>query len=73
MAKRSTTLAQVIRDAIENDGRSLNAIAKAADVAYQSLHPFVRGQRDEIALSTADRICRVVGLELRPVKRPEER
>lgn len=62
-------LARIIRAAIENDERSLYAIGKAADVPYQGLHPFARGHRDDIALSTADRLCRVLGLELRPVRR----
>jgi hypothetical protein len=59
-------LARIIRKAIAADGRSMYAIAKAADVPYQGLHPFARGQRNDIALSTADRLCRVLGLTLRP-------
>jgi transposase-like protein len=62
-------LARIIRDAIERDGRSLYAIAKAADVTYQALHPWMRGHREDIALSTADRLCKVLGLTLRPAKR----
>ena len=63
-----TELARIIRTAIERDGRSLYRIAQEADVSYQALHPFVRGQREDIVLSTADRLCKVLGLALRPVR-----
>lgn len=66
-------LARIIRSAIERDERSLYAIAKAADVHYQGLHPFARGQRDDIALSTADRLCKVLGLELKSARRRKGR
>jgi hypothetical protein len=66
-------LAEKIRDAIEHDKRSLYAIAKAADVPYQGFHPFVRRQREEINLSTADRLCKVLGLELRPTRRDKRK
>ena len=67
MKKRARSkLAAILRMAIERDKRSIYAIAKAARIPYQGLHPFVRGHRDEITLSTADRLCKVLGLELRP-------
>lgn len=59
-------LARIIRAAIDRDGRSLYAISKASGVVYQALHPFARGHRDDISLLTADRLCRALGLELRP-------
>lgn len=61
-------LAVAIRTAIERDGRSLYAIAKAAELPYQSVHPFARGHRTDITLATADRLCKVLGLTLRPVR-----
>ena len=67
--KNRIELARIIRAAVERDGRSLYAIAKAAGVTYQAFHPFVRGHREDIALSTADKLCRVLGLVLRPVRR----
>ena len=67
-AANQTELARIIRAAIERDGRSLYRIAQEADVSYQALHPFARGQREDIVLSTADRLCRVLGLTLRPVQ-----
>jgi hypothetical protein len=63
------SLAAVIREAIERDERSLYAIAKLASISYQALHPFFRGHREEITLGTASRLCRVLGLELRPTTR----
>lgn len=69
MKKKTNQLAEAIRAAVVADGRSLYAISRAAGVAYQSAHPFIRGQREDIALSTADRLCAALGLELRPVNR----
>jgi hypothetical protein len=67
--KEPNKLARAIRDAIERDDRSLYAITKAAELAYQSVHPFARGQRTDISLATADALCRVLGLELQPKAR----
>lgn len=69
MATKGNQLAEAIRAAIDRDERSLYAIARAADVHYQTLHPFARRQRHEITLTTAARLCAVLGLELQPVKR----
>ena len=65
---KTIRLARSIRDAIERDGRSLYAISKASGVVYQALHPFARGHRDDISLLTADRLCKALHLELRPIK-----
>ncbi len=62
-------LAETLRKSIKADGRSLLAIANAAGVAYQSLHPFYNRQRDDITLGTAARLCAALGLELRPGKK----
>ena len=66
--KEHNELATAIRTAIERDGRSLYAIAKAAKLPYQSVHPFARGHRTDITLGTANRLCKVLGLTLRPVQ-----
>lgn len=69
MKKERNTMADALRKAIESDGRSLYAIAKAGNIPYQALHPFARGQRDEITLRTANRLCKALGLELRPARK----
>ncbi len=73
MSKQSNKLATAIRNAIEQDERSLYAIAKAAGVTYQTLHPFARGQREDITIGTADRLCKVLGLELLPIRKNAKR
>ena len=57
-------LTNVIKKAIEKDGRSLYAIAKDAEVAYSVLHRFVTGDRT-VNLDTASKIAAALGLEVR--------
>ena len=64
MKTRKNKMAEMIRRSVEADGRSLYAIANAAGVSYQTLHPFIRRQREAITIDTADRLCAVLGLEL---------
>lgn len=73
MKTQTNNLAKTIRDAIERDERRLYAIAKAAGVTYQTLHPFARGRREDITIGTADRLCKVLGLELRPIRKSAKR
>ena len=68
----SASLSSVIERTIRADGRSLYRIAKDADVAVAVLQRFMSGERG-ITLRTADRICPVIGLELRPVKKTKGR
>lgn len=57
------TLSEQLRDAIKRDGRSLYALAVDSGVDRGVLVRFMNGER-EPTLPTADRICRVLGLEL---------
>lgn len=57
-----------IRKAIRQRDVSLYAVAKEARVPYQSLHRLYNGG-DDCRLSTAEKLCGVLGLELRPVDR----
>lgn len=61
----------VIRDAIRKDGRSLYQLWKDTGIAQAVLGRFMRGERD-MNLRTADRVCRALGLELRPVRKPKK-
>jgi len=61
-AKR-TTIADQLRQAIEDSGQSVYAIAKAAGIAQPVLHRFYTGERD-LTLSTADKLIEYFGLEL---------
>ena len=67
MAKQSG-FERLLRSTIKRDGRSLYRIAKDAGVAVSVLQRFMERTRG-LNLSTAEKFCRVVGLELRPVKK----
>lgn len=62
---RSKSLPDVIRDAIRNDGRTLYRLALDSNVNSAVLGRLMSGKRD-VNLRTADRLCRALGLELRP-------
>ena len=63
-------MAEVLKGAIELDGRSLYAIAKAAGMPYPPLYRFVHGQQG-LNLETADKLAEALGLALRPRKEDE--
>ena len=58
---------KVIRGAFTKSGLSIKALADQSGVPYSVVYAVVKGDRDPI-LSTAARLCRVLGLELRPVR-----
>ena len=62
-AKRS--FADVIRRAVEDSGRTPYAVALEAGVPQAVLSRFLRHDRG-INLDTAEKLCRALGLELRP-------
>ena len=63
----SMTITQALLHAIEKDGRSLNAIAKAAGADAGQLSRFTRGKRS-LTLSTADALIQALGAECRLVR-----
>lgn len=67
----SDSLIRAIRTAIENDERSLYAIAKAANLSYSTVHRFATHERTELGLRTASALCDALGLQL--VKRSKKR
>lgn len=58
------TLPEIIRDAIQRDGRTIYRLAIDSGVNQGVLGRFVRGERD-MNLRTADRVCRALGLTLK--------
>jgi predicted transcriptional regulator len=56
-----------LKRAIKASGLSILQISKRADVPYQAAHGFIKADRD-IRISTAEKIAKVVGMELRPIK-----
>jgi transcriptional regulator with XRE-family HTH domain len=70
---REPKLVLQIRQAIRDDGRSLNQLAKAAGLDAGRLSRFLRGERD-ITLGAGCRLAEVLGIELRlprPAKGPK--
>ena len=66
------TWADRLRKAIEDSGMSRYAVARDAGLSYSIVHGFVNGTRG-LTLDNAERIARVVGLELRPVRQKKRR
>ncbi len=57
-------LAEQLRKMAADSGLSTNALAVASGVPQPVLHRFVTGDRDDIRLSTADRLCEFFGVKL---------
>ncbi|MDA1056011.1 MAG: helix-turn-helix transcriptional regulator [Planctomycetota bacterium] len=71
-ATERTTIADQLRQAIEDSGESVYAIAKAAGIAQPVLHRFAAGERD-LTLTTADKLLEYFGLELTPTRKTKAR
>jgi len=56
-------LAGVILAAFKASGLSVKRLAVESGVPYASAHGFIAGQRD-VALGTAARLCKTLGLQL---------
>jgi DNA-binding phage protein len=67
MADRSS-FPEIIREAIRRDGRTLYRLARDSGVNSAVLGRFMRGERD-FNLRTAERVCKAIGLELRPLRK----
>lgn len=61
-------MAGLIRRAFRESGMSLKRLSDLAGTRYASVHAFFTADRDP-QLSTIQRWCDVLDLELRPVKR----
>ena len=61
-------MGDLIRETFRKSGLSVNQLALQSKVPYATVHGVVAGTRDP-ALSTVDKLCRVLGLELRAVRR----
>lgn len=61
--------AKQLREAFRRSGLSMNKLNKLAGTSYASTHCFFMGTRDDVALATAWKWGKVLGLALRPMKR----
>ena len=67
MAKRMDPhdLIGLLRAAFRDSGMSMKALADAAGTPYANVHAFIVGGGD-IRLATAGKLCKVLGLTLKP-------
>ena len=54
-----------IRKAIRQDPRTLYRLSIDAGLPYQTVHRFANGQREDLVMKTAWRLCEALHLELR--------
>ena len=66
------TLADQLRQAVNQCEWSLNSIAREADIPQPVLYRFVNGQRDAIRLDTADKLCQLFAMRLTKPKKLQE-
>ena len=67
MSNLATTLKRASR--AEARRTSIKSLADRSDVWYSALHAFINDDKRSIDLDTASRLAKVLGLELRPLKR----
>ncbi len=67
------SIADLLRDAIDESGETIYRIAKDAEVDWGTLQRFVDGRRPNIRIDTIEKLCDYLGLELRPMKRAAKR
>ena len=60
-------MAEIIRERFGRSGLSIKKLAERSGVAYAMAHGVINGTRDPV-LATAAKLCKVLGLELRPVR-----
>ena len=61
-------LGKQLREAFKASGMTRFALAKQSGVPYSGVHRFIAGKRD-ISLTTASKLCEVLGVEFGPVGR----
>ena len=61
-------MGNLIRSTFVRSGMSIRQLAKRAGVGYATAHAIVRNQIDP-TLTTVERVCKALDLELRPVRR----
>lgn len=67
-SRSDNEMCDLIRATFRASGLSMKRLSDESGVAYQSVHALLTGDRDP-ALSTVVKLCKVLDLELRPVRR----
>ena len=60
-----------LRQAVQDSGLTLYAVAKGAGIAYPVLYRFASGERD-LTLTTASKLTEYFGMRLTRPKRPKQ-
>ncbi len=66
--KKRRSLAEIIRATTKARGLTAYALARDSGVNSAVVGRFLKGERD-VTLTTAEKMCRALGLELRPGRR----
>ncbi len=64
----NSEMGRLIRSTFKKSGLSILALSKRSSVPYATAHGVIRGTRDP-SLSNTEKLCKVLGLELKPIKR----
>ena len=72
MNPRQNNMGEIIRRRFRESELSIKRLSELADVPYASVHGLIQSERD-IALSTASKLCAVLGLELQHVGKRKQR
>ena len=62
------SMGKLIRSTFARSGMSIKQLAKRANIGYATAHGMIRGSLNP-SLTIVERICTVLDLELRPVRR----
>ena len=66
-----TPLVDQLRAMIEDSGLSTNAVAVAVGIPQPVLHRFIVGDRENVRLDTADKLCKFFGTKLTSPRWPK--
>lgn len=69
--KTRRSFAEQIRATTEARGLTAYALARDSGVNSAVVGRFLKGDRD-VTLTTAEKLCRALGLELQPARRPKK-
>ena len=72
LSKSNAGIRAQLLDAIQKSGLNRFQLAKHAGLPYAVVHGLVSGGRD-VTLASAERLCEVLGLELRSMRRTGSR
>lgn len=71
MSKNKLTMAAQLKKAIQDSGKTVNAVAVESGIPQPVLHRFVSGERD-LTLTTVQKLADYFGLELSRKNSPSQ-